>query len=222
MPQEFDASGIWTYSLQLLLSPLGSTSLLPTPNFVSFLRSSICVALISRGMWPSNGTTLLKKADSPPSEAINCSKFLGYLWELMNDFWPHARMLTVQNSLGYLWEIMNYFWFHASGNWFELVQMSRSSHEFMSKYLSSVISRRYCFTVVFPDLWLLQSLWPLFCNGIWVFGWVYLICGWTLRWHSLYLNHLWVFALTTIHYTKKLLWWGLRATLDFRYRNMNL
>lgn len=49
-----------------------------------------------------------------------------------------------------------------------------------------VMLRRCCFGLVLPDLWLLESYHPLFCDGPWVSGWLryrHPIYRWAFRWH---------------------------------------
>lgn len=40
--------------------------------------------------------------------------------------------------------------------------------------------------------------------------------------YSMQLDWLWIFACTTVDYTKKILWWCLKAALIYRYSDMNL
>lgn len=50
----------------------------------------------------------------------------------------------------------------------------------------TVMLRRCCFGLVLPNLWLLQSYRPLFCDGLWVLGLLsyrHPIYRWKFRWH---------------------------------------
>ena len=65
--------------------------------------------------------------------------------------------------------------------------------------------------------------WNLFKPPQWV--WVSIdvpFYDWVLHWHSLHFYQLWISALTTVHYTKKLLLWSVSATSNYGWRDVNL
>lgn len=79
-----------------------------------------------------------------------------------------------------------------------------------------IMSKIHCFTLVFHNLWLLQSFYLLFCYGLWAAAFV---AEHSTNTCSLHFDQLRVSMLATVHYTKKCLWWGLISALVYGYKD---
>lgn len=78
-------------------------------------------------------------------------------------------------------------------------------------------NRKCCFTLALPLTILSPLLWYLLWEGS-VMPMSYL--GWsTLQIFSPHFNQFWISELFTAHYSRKVLWWGLRATPICGYRD---
>lgn len=88
-----------------------------------------------------------------------------------------------------------------------------------------VMYKRQCFGLVVLYLWFLKSFYPLFHDGFWTSGrgWYrYPICGWALHWYLILCTLTICEFCYQLYCTANHFWCGLRNTLIYRYRDINL
>lgn len=105
-------------------------------------------------------------------------------------------------------------------DWISLVQIFWEEPQWLQSWLQcSVKSRWHTFTQVFSSLCLLSLLMFEWCNCP---RDIPFMAGYSIESCSQHSDQLWVSALINIHCTKKLPWWSLRASLNYRSRDTNL